>query len=203
MWLRDASHWRRTRQMNALAGLTFVSQAVLAEFERDWPEVTIPRRVVANGFDTAAWRPQPTRERTVLAVGRVTPEKGLLEAAQRAGRHPAAPPRLDRDFRRFRTRRLPRLFRRDGRGAGAARTAGAPVRRPAVRRGQGSQRTGGDRASRRRCGANRSAAPASRRTPAAPRSSRRAAAACARSAATRRCISPPSSRRESPRRWRR
>ena len=81
-WLRDASHWRRTRQLNALAGLTFVSRAVLAEFERDWPEVTIPRRVVANGFDTAAWRPQPTRERTVLAVGRVTPEKGLLEAAQ-------------------------------------------------------------------------------------------------------------------------
>ena len=81
-WLRDASHWRRTRQLNALAGLTFVSWAVLAEFERDWPEVTIPRRVVANGFDAAAWRPQPTRERTVLAVGRVTPEKGLLEAAR-------------------------------------------------------------------------------------------------------------------------
>ena len=29
-WLRDASHWRRTRQLNALAGLTFVSRAVLA-----------------------------------------------------------------------------------------------------------------------------------------------------------------------------
>lgn len=81
-WLRDASHWRRARQLNALAGLTFVSRAVLAEFERDWPEVTTPRRVVANGFDTTAWQPQPTRERTVLAVGRVTPEKGLLEAAQ-------------------------------------------------------------------------------------------------------------------------
>ena len=36
-WLADASHWRRSSQMNALAGLTFVSQAVLAEFERDWP----------------------------------------------------------------------------------------------------------------------------------------------------------------------
>ena len=82
IWLRDASHWRRTRQLNALAGLTFVSQAVLADFERNWPEVTIPRRVVANGFDAAAWRPQQTRERTVLTVGRVTPEKGLLEAAR-------------------------------------------------------------------------------------------------------------------------
>jgi len=81
-WLRDASHWRRARQLNALAGLTFVSQAVLADFERDWPEVTIPRRVVANGFDPASWRPQETRERTVLVVGRATPEKGLLEAAR-------------------------------------------------------------------------------------------------------------------------
>ncbi len=81
-WLRDASHWRRTHQLNALAGLTFVSQAVLAEFERDWPGVTVPRRVVANGFDAAAWRPQPARERTVLVVGRATPEKGLLEAAR-------------------------------------------------------------------------------------------------------------------------
>jgi glycosyltransferase involved in cell wall biosynthesis len=81
-WLRDASHWRRARQLNALAGLTFVSQAVLDKFESDWPEVTIPRRVVANGFDAAGWRPQQTRERTVLAVGRVTPEKGLLEAAR-------------------------------------------------------------------------------------------------------------------------
>jgi len=81
-WLRDASHWRRTRQLNALAGLTFVSRAVLAQFERDWPGVTTPRRVVANGFDAAAWRPQPARERTVLLVGRATPEKGLLEAAR-------------------------------------------------------------------------------------------------------------------------
>ena len=82
IWLRDASHWRRARQLNALAGLTFVSGVVLAEFERDWPEVTIPRRVIANGFDAADWRPERTRERTVLTVGRVTPEKGLLEAAQ-------------------------------------------------------------------------------------------------------------------------
>jgi glycosyltransferase involved in cell wall biosynthesis len=81
-WLRDASHWRRTRQMNALAGLTFVSCAVLAQFEQDWPEVTVPRRAVANGFDAKAWRPEQERARTVLVVGRVTPEKGLLEAAR-------------------------------------------------------------------------------------------------------------------------
>ena len=44
--------------------------------------MTIPRRVVANGFDAAVWRPQARREQTVLVVGRVTPEKGLLEAAR-------------------------------------------------------------------------------------------------------------------------
>jgi glycosyltransferase involved in cell wall biosynthesis len=81
-WLHDASHWRRAHQMNALAGLTFVSRAVLAQFEQDWPEVSTPRRVVANGFDAQAWRPERERARTVLAVGRVTPEKGLLEAAR-------------------------------------------------------------------------------------------------------------------------
>ena len=81
-WLRDASHWRRTRQLNALAGITFVSHAVLAQFEQDWPEATVPRRVVANGFDARVWRPERERARTVLAVGRVTPEKGLLEAAR-------------------------------------------------------------------------------------------------------------------------
>ena len=43
--------------------------------------MTIPRRVVANGFDAKAWRPERERDRTVLVVGRVTPEKGLLEAA--------------------------------------------------------------------------------------------------------------------------
>ncbi len=80
-WLRSASHWRRSHQINALAGLTLVSRAVLAQFEQDWPEVTIPRRVVANGFDAKVWRPERERARTVLVVGRVTPEKGLLEAA--------------------------------------------------------------------------------------------------------------------------
>jgi glycosyltransferase involved in cell wall biosynthesis len=81
-WLRVASRWRRTQQLNALDGLTFVSETVLADFERDWPRVTTPRRVVPNGVDVALWRPLRERERNVLVVGRVTPEKGLLQAAQ-------------------------------------------------------------------------------------------------------------------------
>ncbi len=79
---RIASRWRRTRQLNALGGLTFVSETVLADFERDWPDVTTPRRVTPNGVDVAAWRPREQREKMALVVGRVTPEKGLLEAAR-------------------------------------------------------------------------------------------------------------------------
>lgn len=81
-WPSAASRWRRTRQLNALDGLTFVSETVLADFERDWPHVTTPRRVVPNGVNVDAWRPREQREKMALVVGRVTPEKGLLEAAR-------------------------------------------------------------------------------------------------------------------------
>jgi glycosyltransferase involved in cell wall biosynthesis len=81
-WARDISQARRVRQLNSLAGLTFVSAAVLDQFERDWPDVTTPRRIIANGIDLAAWSPERVRAKTVLTVGRATPEKGLLEAAR-------------------------------------------------------------------------------------------------------------------------
>jgi len=73
---------RHVRALNSLAGLTFVSEAAQREFSRDWPEVTIPRWVIPNGVDIQAWRPRATRETFALVVGRATPEKGLLEAAQ-------------------------------------------------------------------------------------------------------------------------
>ena len=69
-------------QLNALAGLTFVSAAVVAQFERDWPEVTTPRRVVNNGVDLGSWRAKAERDPFVLVVGRATAEKGPIEAAQ-------------------------------------------------------------------------------------------------------------------------
>ena len=65
---------------------------MLDQFERDWPDVTTLRRVIPNGIDLNAWRPQRERDRTVLMVGRATPEKGMLEAAlalrQVLPRHP-------------------------------------------------------------------------------------------------------------------
>lgn len=81
-WTRELSQWRHTRQLNSLAGITFVSAAVLDQFERDWPDVTTPRCVIPNGVDLVAWSPRDERRKTVLAVGRATPEKGLVEAAR-------------------------------------------------------------------------------------------------------------------------
>ncbi len=81
-WTSELSRWRHTSQLNSLAGVTLVSAAVLAQFERDWPEVTTPRRVIPNGVDLAAWSPRVEREKIVLVVGRATPEKGLVEAAR-------------------------------------------------------------------------------------------------------------------------
>ncbi len=81
-WTKAISQWRHARQLNSLAGLTFVSEAVLEQFERDWPEVRTPRRVVPNGIDLGAWSPAPIREKIIVTVGRATPEKGLLEAAR-------------------------------------------------------------------------------------------------------------------------
>lgn len=81
-WARQISQWRHTRQINSLSGVTFVSDAVLAQFERDWPDVTTPRRVIPNGIDLDAWSPRVERAKIVLVVGRAAPEKGLVEAAQ-------------------------------------------------------------------------------------------------------------------------
>lgn len=81
-WLARRSEQRHLGQLRSLSGITFVSEAVLRDFERNWPDATIPRCVIANGIDRTAWSPSPIRERTILVVGRATPEKGLKESAQ-------------------------------------------------------------------------------------------------------------------------
>jgi len=81
-WLGGFARARHARQLQALAGITFVSEAARDDFERDWPEVATPRWIVPNGVECSQWRPSADREPLVLVVGRATPEKGLLEAAQ-------------------------------------------------------------------------------------------------------------------------
>jgi len=81
-WFGGALRRRHLRALNSLAGITFVSEVAREEFAVEWPEVTIPRWVIPNGVDIEAWRPAETRDPFALVVGRATPEKGLLEAAQ-------------------------------------------------------------------------------------------------------------------------
>ena len=82
---RPGSGFLRTgkiKALNQLAGLLFVSETLLASFERDWPGVTIPRAVIYNGIDAALWQSHMARQPDILVVGRAVPEKGILEAAQ-------------------------------------------------------------------------------------------------------------------------
>lgn len=65
-----------------LAGMTLVSEATLRQFEQDWPQVSVPRRVIPNGVDFESWIPAAQREKTVLVVARTHPTKGILEAAE-------------------------------------------------------------------------------------------------------------------------
>lgn len=81
--LRNAVVRSRLRR---LGGLTLVSEATRRHFDEHWPEIDIPRTVVSNGFDFSAWRPAARRDPVVVAVGRVRPEKGMLEAAQGVAR---------------------------------------------------------------------------------------------------------------------
>lgn len=75
------SYRLKTARLNALAGLTFVSDALLAHFEKYWPDVDVPRTVIHNGFDRNLWHGESVRDNSVLVVGRAVPEKGILEAA--------------------------------------------------------------------------------------------------------------------------
>jgi glycosyltransferase involved in cell wall biosynthesis len=72
----------RRRQLERFAGITLVSEATLRRFESDWPNVTIPRRVISNGVDFSSWRPATIRQKTIIVVGRTHETKGILEAAQ-------------------------------------------------------------------------------------------------------------------------
>jgi glycosyltransferase involved in cell wall biosynthesis len=72
----------KVRSFKALAGIIHVSQACEVQFSADWPELSIPRTIVPNGFDPRQWRPAQKRTKEILCVGRCAPEKGILETAQ-------------------------------------------------------------------------------------------------------------------------
>jgi glycosyltransferase involved in cell wall biosynthesis len=72
----------KRRSFARLAALAFVSERCRRQFEIDWPQVHTPRCVTPNGVDSRLWRPAPEKERVALFVGRLAPEKGVLEAAE-------------------------------------------------------------------------------------------------------------------------
>ena len=72
----------RTLEFGRLSGMTLISEATQQQFERDWPGVAVPRRVITNGADLSGWQPAAVRQKLVLVVGRALEIKGILEAAQ-------------------------------------------------------------------------------------------------------------------------
>jgi glycosyltransferase involved in cell wall biosynthesis len=68
-------------QYRALSGIIFVSEACRSNFQRDWPEVQTPTKVVYNGLDFTEWT-SSARQKEIICVGRATPEKGIREAAE-------------------------------------------------------------------------------------------------------------------------
>ena len=70
------------RQFALLDGITFVSNAVRFDFEQHWGGVSVERVVIPNGLVVTRWSPATTRDDLVLAVGRASPDKGLVEAAE-------------------------------------------------------------------------------------------------------------------------
>ncbi|MEM6420994.1 MAG: glycosyltransferase family 4 protein [Pseudomonadota bacterium] len=86
------SAWLKARQLRGLAGIAFVSECCRAVFEAEWGRVAGLGRggpalfVTPNGIALDEWCPAPEKERMVLFVGRLAPEKGVVEAVEAMGR---------------------------------------------------------------------------------------------------------------------
>lgn len=84
--LRGVRRTLKARRHGPLAGLVFVSEAAERAFAELYPDVALPRFVVPNGLDAAAWRADGARRAEIVSVGRVDPHKGSLEIAQALAR---------------------------------------------------------------------------------------------------------------------
>lgn len=81
------SAWRKRRQFACLDALAFVSGCCRDAFGAQWGGCAglPPLFVTPNGIDTAAWAPVE-KALQIAFVGRLTPEKGVLEAAEAVAR---------------------------------------------------------------------------------------------------------------------
>jgi glycosyltransferase involved in cell wall biosynthesis len=69
-------------QFGQFARTIWVSDVARRSFLTSFPQFADSAVTVHSGLDLAAWSPARDREQVVLCVGRATPDKGLLEAAQ-------------------------------------------------------------------------------------------------------------------------
>lgn len=71
-------------QFDALAKTIWVSDVARQSFVRQHPRLASRAVTVHSGLDLSAWVPAQKREAVILCVGRATPEKGILQAAEGA-----------------------------------------------------------------------------------------------------------------------
>lgn len=84
--------WKRI-SLNRLAAIAFVSERCRESFEAYWPGLKPPVHVTPNGVDSRLWQADCEKQPILLFVGRMAPEKGVLEAA--LGVEAALAPRPD------------------------------------------------------------------------------------------------------------
>ncbi|MEM9044951.1 MAG: glycosyltransferase family 4 protein [Pseudomonadota bacterium] len=78
--------FRRYRELNKLAGITFVSQAGLDRFALDYPKCRAAKFVALNGLPTQEWAEEAEKLNQIIAVGRIESRKGMVEIADALAR---------------------------------------------------------------------------------------------------------------------
>jgi glycosyltransferase involved in cell wall biosynthesis len=73
--------WNRRRLLRRFASVVLVSEACRAAFVEAWG-TAVPARAVPNALDLTTWRPAAERQNVIAMAARLSPEKGMLEAAQ-------------------------------------------------------------------------------------------------------------------------
>ncbi|MEM9145082.1 MAG: glycosyltransferase family 4 protein [Pseudomonadota bacterium] len=75
-----SGQWKRML-FNRLSAVAFVSEQCRESFDQFWPGMRPGVHVTPNGVDAGLWSADRAKEPIALFVGRLAPEKGVLEAA--------------------------------------------------------------------------------------------------------------------------
>ncbi|WP_417668240.1 glycosyltransferase family 4 protein [Roseibium sp.] len=72
------SRWRKGRLFAGLAGIVFVSSFIRDSFLAQFPNLASKTSVVFNGVGADVWAPAPSKQQTIVYVGRARQDKGVL-----------------------------------------------------------------------------------------------------------------------------